>query len=157
MIDRKIKIVETLEAKLKEIRRANGYNLNMTVYEGCDWLTTDQIDKAELPASLVSAEGLENYTPEGNVPHTAMVDIPVYIWMETSEVRGENRTTAREMVNTVKTALKCCDIQMELNRLGYAKNFYLKNIITYTGWAEGLVMLVFLYKAEYSEEDEWLI
>jgi hypothetical protein len=157
MIDRKQKIVETLEKKLALMTIASGYDYDLQVFKGYDWLMSDQLDYANLPACCVSSEGIEEYSPTGNMPHTVSTEIPVYIWMKKELTVGGNRIEARKMIMNIKSALQCCDIEMELKRNNYAENFYLARIETDTGWSGNYIIIMVLYKAEYDEEDEWVV
>jgi len=157
MIDRKIKIVEAFESRLDDMKTASGYDYDLKVLGGTDWQTADQLDSVLLPVAFVSIEGVENYIPDGNVPHSATVEIPVYVIMRKDENPAINRSECRKMIRNVKTVLKDIDIDYALKNEEDVTNVYLSRIETDTGWSGNFVFIMFLFNAGYSEEDDWVV
>ena len=157
MIDRKIKIVEALEEKLKDVKKSSGYDYDLTVLDGVDWKTSDQLDSCLLPVAFVSVEGAETYAPDGNVPFDVIAEIPVYVIMRKDETPATNRAECRKMIRNIKTALKTVAIDYALKETDDVTNFYLTRIETDTGWSGNFVFIMFLFSASYSEEDLWVV
>ena len=147
--DRKELIIGKMEEKLATITETNGYDYNLYILTGVDWMSPDEMDSAKLPLAFVDSEGLETYDTRGNVPYVVTAELPVWIVIEKLEKKG--RTELRKIIRNVKKALYPLSMQYELLRLGYAKKFRLKSCETDSGWSGAHIITKMTYEAEYPE------
>jgi len=147
--DRKELVIDKMEEKLATITKANGYDYNLHILVGVDWMSPDEMDSAKLPLAFVDSEGLEAYETRGNIPYVVTAELPVWIIIEKLEKRG--REDLRKIIRNVKKALYPLSMQYELLRLGYAKKFRLKSCEVDGGWSGAHIIAKMVYEAEYIE------
>lgn len=155
-VDYKEESIKDIEAQLKTVTIANGYDFDLTVLEGIDWLTSDQIKDEQLPVAFVHSEDAEEYNPQGNVLSSIITTIPIYVYAKKDkDVQANNRAKAFQMRRNIKKAMQkfTRDYGISHTDWGSVPICFLSRIRTDTGWSADMVIVEVIMAIKYDEPD----